>query len=76
LVGETEAVDEVAMEVAFTETEVAVREIVVVVKRVVVLVTGRSEVVLVDGIGSEVVDVELVGGTVEEFVTYRLKKRG
>lgn len=68
LVGETEVVDEVAMEVVFTETEVAVREIVVVVARVVVLVTGTSEEELVGGVGSGVVDVELVGGVVEEFV--------
>lgn len=68
MVGETEVVDEVAMEVVFTETEVAVREIVVVVARVEVLVTGTSEVELVGGVGSGVVDVELVGGVVEVFV--------
>lgn len=70
MVGEVETVDEVAIEVVFTETEVvAVREIAVVVaKTVVVLVTGGSEVVLVDGVGSGVEDVEVAGGSVEEFV--------
>lgn len=56
------------MEVAFTVTEVAVCEIVVVVTKVVVLAIGRSEVVLVDGAGTEAVDVAFAGGITEEFV--------